>query len=190
MTTKNPFDDVDDVDGELLADLLDAMPAEAPSATLKDRLLKSAAAVTSSQRYASLLDRIASLTDLAREKAVQLVDALDDATRWVGHGTDMAIFHVDGGPRVANAIVGFVRMPAGAVFPEHEHVGDEVMLILQGSLVTSDGQRHAAGEEVPSRAGTAHSFTVAAGPDLMYLGVIQGGMKIDGNVVGPSDPKY
>jgi putative transcriptional regulator len=178
----------DDVDGELLADLLGAT-AVAPSAGLKDRLLKSASAVTSAQRYATFVDRIAQLTDLAKDKANDLLNALDDAARWVGGGTETALFHVDGGPRVANAIVGFVRMREGAQFIEHEHVGDEVMLILQGGLVMN-GKTYRAGDEIPSKGGTSHSFVAAPGPDLMYLGVIQGGMKIEGNLIGPNDPKY
>lgn len=179
----------DDVDGELLADLLDAVPAATPSTALKDRLMKSAASVTSAQRYASFVDRIAALTDLARDKATELLDALDDAARWVGGGTETALFHVDGGPRVANAIVGFVRMREGARFIEHEHVGDEVMLILQGGLVMN-GVTYRAGDEVPSKGGTSHTFVAAPGPDLMYLGIIEGGMKIEGNLIGPNDPKY
>jgi putative transcriptional regulator len=178
----------DDVDGELLADLLEAT-AVPPSATLRDRLLKSASTVTSAQRYASFADRIAQLTDLAKDKANDLLNALDDAARWVGGGTETALFHVDGGPRVANAIVGFVRMREGARFIEHEHVGDEVMLILQGGLVMN-GKTYRAGDEIPSKGGTSHSFVAAPGPDLMYLGVIQGGMKIEGNLIGPNDPQY
>lgn len=179
----------DDIDAELLARLLDAVPPEQPSASLKKRLLDDAARVTGRQRFAGFVERVASLTDLAREKAEELLDALDDAARWVGHGTETALFHVEPGPRLANAIVGFVRLREGTRFIEHEHVGDEVMLILQGGLVL-DGKTYRAGDEVPSSGGTAHTFVAAPGPDLLYLGVIEGGMKVDGNLVGPSDPNY
>ena len=182
--------DDDDVDSELLATLLDALPPAAPPASaLKDRLMKSAMSVTSAQRHASFVDRIAALTDLARDKTIALLDALDDAARWLGGGSESAIFHVEGGPRVANAIVGFVRMQAGAQFIEHEHVGDEVMLIMQGGFVMN-GVTYRAGDEVPSKGGTSHTFVAAPGPDLLYLGVIEGGMKIDGNLIGPDDPSY
>lgn len=180
----------DDVDGELLAELLDALPpAAAPPSALKDRLMKSAAAATPSERFDAFVERIAQLTDLAKDKAAALLDALDDAARWVGGGTDTAIFHVDGGARVANAIVGFVRLREGTQFIEHEHVGDEVMLILQGGLVMN-GVTYRAGDEVRSKGGTSHTFVAAPGPDLLYLGVIDGGMKIDGNLIGPNDPNY
>ena len=175
----------DDLDGELFADLVGALPVP-PDPSLKARLLRS---VETAPRFDTFVDRVAALTDLARDKAEALLASLDDAARWIGGGTDMAIFHVDGGPRVANAIVGFVRLPAGAAFPEHEHVGAEVMLVMQGGLVV-DGVTHRAGAEVASSAGSAHTFVAAEGPDLMYLGVIQGGMKIDGNTISPSDPSY
>ena len=179
----------DDVDGELLADLLSATAVEPGGGALKDRLMKAAASVTSAHRYASFVERIGALTDLAKDKATDLLNALDDAARWVGGGTETALFHVDGGPRLANAIVGFVRMREGAQFIEHEHVGDEVMLILQGGLVMN-GVTYRAGDEVPSKGGTSHTFVAAPGPDLLYLGVIEGGMKIDGHLIGPSDPNY
>ena len=180
----------DELDGELFASLIDALPTAVVSAqaaaSLKERLLHS---IDGAPRFEHFLQRIAALTDLARAPAQALLASLDDASRWMGAGTEMAIFHVEGGPGVANAIVGFVRLPAGARFPEHEHLGAEVMLVMQGGLVV-DGVTHRAGAEVTSLPASTHSFTAAEGPDLMYLGVSHGGMKIDGNTIEPGDPAY
>jgi anti-sigma factor ChrR (cupin superfamily) len=180
--------DDDDVDGDLLASLAGALPAGTPDGSLKARLMRSVDELHA-QRFAAFVDRVADIADLARAQAQELIDALDDATRWLGHGTALAIFHVDGGPRVKDAIVGFVRMPAGAAFPHHEHIGDEVMLVMQGALII-DGSIHGAGAEVTSTAGSSHGFVAAPGPDVTFLVVAQRGMCIDGNLVTPSDPNF
>lgn len=176
----------DDVDSELLATIVAGLAPVEPHASLKERLMGSLAGVSQLEHFSQ---RIAALVDIARAPAQALLAALADAERWIGAGTEMALFHVDGGPRLANAIVGFVRMPAGACFPEHEHVGAELMLVLQGGLVV-DGVTHRAGAELTSPAGSSHTFAAAEGPDLLYLGIIQGGMNIDGNHISPSNPTY
>ena len=67
---------------------------------------------------------------------------------------------VAGGPRVAKAETLFVRFSPGVRFPEHQHVGLERVLVLEGSYQDSNGVLHRAGElrEWPSE--TAHSFRV------------------------------
>jgi putative transcriptional regulator len=180
----------DDLDTELFAALVDALPREAPAASLKDRLMKSIDA--SPGRFGDrFADRMAALVDLARDRAQALLDAIDDAARWTSGGLPgMNLFHIDGGPRVANAIVGFVRMAPGARFPLHTHRGDEVVLILQGGYVDSDGVTHRAGEEHRMPAGSSHGFTAAPGPDLLYLGVALDGFDVGEEHVGPDSPDF
>jgi len=184
MTKDNDIDKDIDIDAELRSALV--TPDMDINAAVKTRLMISLASVN---RFDRFIDRIASATDLVKEKADALLRSLDDASRWIG-GAESSLFHVDGGPLVANAIVGFVRLQAGQAFPLHEHMGEETMIILQGGMITAEGTKHRAGDEVRMAAGSSHTFTALPGPDLMYLGVIQGGMKIDGNVVLPADPSY
>jgi anti-sigma factor ChrR (cupin superfamily) len=54
--------------------------------------------------------------------------------------------HLTAGPR-SPADAGFVRVAAGTVFPLHRHVGDETVLVLQGSYSDSDGAVVRAGEQ-------------------------------------------
>jgi quercetin dioxygenase-like cupin family protein len=182
---KPPYDD--ELDDELFGALVDALPVEAPAAALKDRLMKSVASESRfGDRFAA---QMASIIDVAKEKAQALLDAIDDATRWQDNPLmPFALFHIDGGPRVANAVVGFVKMKPGDVFPEHKHVGDEIVLIIQGGYVDSAGVTHRAGEEHRMPAGSMHSFTAAPGPDLVYLGVVQEGFDIGEAHFGPDDP--
>jgi anti-sigma factor ChrR (cupin superfamily) len=47
--------------------------------------------------------------------------------------------HLVGGSATAGADVGFVRITAGTTFPPHRHLGEEHVLVLQGSYQDSDG---------------------------------------------------
>lgn len=177
----------DDLDDELFGALVTALPAETPAPALLDRLMKSVDAESRfGERFAA---QMAAIIDSTKETAQSFLDALADATRWHESGLPgVGLFDVQGGPRVANAVVGFVRMEPGSVFPEHTHVGDEIVLIIQGGYVDSAGVMHRAGEEHRMPAGTTHAFTAAPGPDLVYLGVVQQGFNIGEAHFGPDSP--
>jgi putative transcriptional regulator len=174
----------DDLDPELLAALTNAAHREAPSAALQDRLMRSIDGASRFERFAA---RVGALCDLAHDAAQKLLDSIDDATKWSG-SPEMSLFDIQGGPRVAGAVVGFVRMPAGAAFPHHMHLGEEIVLVLQGGLIDEDGTSYRAGEESVRAPGTAHSFTAAPGPDLLYLVVAEKGLQIGDSTFGPGDP--
>jgi quercetin dioxygenase-like cupin family protein len=176
----------DDLDPELLGALMMALPAEQPSDALKERLLKS---TQTASRFERFLARVGELCDLASDKTQALLDSIDDASLWNPGTPGVSLFDIQGGPKVANAVVGFVRMPAGAQFPEHSHLGDEVVLVMQGSYRDDvDGSVHRAGDEVHKPAGTTHSFTALPGPDLLYLVVVEKGLKMGEAIFGPGDP--
>ena len=82
-----------------------------------------------------------------------------------------------------DAIRTLVRMEQGSRFPDHEHVGDETVLIVQGSLRSEDGEVHRPGKVLRMAAGTSHGFDVPAGLDLIYLAVVEEGLKIDDQLI-------
>jgi anti-sigma factor ChrR (cupin superfamily) len=96
-------------------------------------------------------------------------------------------FWCEGGPAVANAVRGFVKVEAGTNFPDHEHIGDEIVLVLQGSFVdTSRNLTFHAGDSDIMKAGTSHAYTVpAGGPDLLKLSVTQVGLRAMGHTYLP-----
>jgi putative transcriptional regulator len=176
----------DDVDPELLGALMMALPSEQPADALKDRLLKS---TETASRFERFVARVGELCDLAKDKAQELLDSIDDASLWNPGTPGTSLFDIKGGPMVANAVVGFVRLEPGASFPEHSHLGDEVVLIMQGGYRDdTDGSVHRAGEEVHHAGGTTHSFTALPGPDLLYLVVVDKGLKMGEAIFGPGDP--
>ncbi len=159
----------------------------APPASLRSRLL---AAVASESRFATFAERMAALCDLAKERAAELLAAIDDHERWMpGPAEGVSLFHIEGGPRTAEAIVGFVRVEAEATFPGHRHIGEEQVLVLQGGFV--DGESvHRRGDLVVMPAGSFHDLRALSGPALIYLVVVDQGVIFDGDdVIGPGDPR-
>ena len=175
-------DEFDLVDAEAL---LAAVEPVAPRASTRDALL----AAIAGPWYAPFMRRVAELCDLTAEGARELLVSIDDAARWMaGMAPGCDAFHIEAGPSLEGAVVGFIRLAPGAVFPEHTHVGDEDVLCLQGSFVI-DGRVVHAGEEAPMAAGTTHEAK-ATDEGCLYLGVVRGGLAFkDGGVLDPSDPR-
>ena len=157
-----------------------------PSDSLRDRVLRSAEPGARFERFAA---RVAALLEVAEEQAGRLLAAVDDAASWEVAGPGVELFHIEGGPSVANAVTGFVRVAPGAVFPPHRHVGDEVVLVIQGGYRDSDGTEHGLGAQVPGAAGHEHHLRALDGPPLIYLAIVQEGVELDGEVIGPGDPR-
>lgn len=149
-------------------------PQQAPAA-LRDRLLASVR--EPAHCFAPFLDRLASMVDVAVDQAQAMLLKLADPTAWEFAprlGPGIALIHLAGGPRVAAADVGFVRVPAGQLFPEHKHLGVECVLILQGGLDDSSGETLTAGDEIILQPGSQHHFTACAGEPLIYAVTVFG----------------
>ena len=132
---------------------------------------------------------VSELLLLDADGARRHLDALGDPTAWTpGFLPGMMLFHVRGGPLLAPAITGFVRVAAGECFPEHEHLGVESVVVLQGSYWDVSGIVRA-GDRVTQPAGSRHSFTVRPGPDLLYLAVVESGLRIGDRLLEPGDPE-
>jgi quercetin dioxygenase-like cupin family protein len=166
----------------------DGLGALSPRLELRERLLRSA---PSEGRYERFVAQVAALMDLDARGAAALLDGIDRPSSWVpGPLPDVSLYHVQGGPRVADAITGFVRLPQNAVFPEHRHLGDEAVLVVQGSFVDGvTGAIHRPGDVVHMPAGSAHDFRARPGPALVYLVVVRDGVQIGDVVMRADDPR-
>ena len=179
-----------DLEGAGLLALL-AEPVEPPRA-LRERI---GASTRTTSRFDDLEEALGELIDLPPERVRELLLAVDgpDEDRvgaWQqGPGPGIHLLHFRGGPRVADAVTGFVRISAASTFPEHRHVGDEAVMVLQGAFRDSDGSVHRRGEIVRMTAGSEHSL-VAIGPvPLCYAAVIHRGVVIGGELMTPDDPR-
>jgi len=151
--------------------------AHAPIAEgARPRLL---AALRHEGRFERFAAELAAMIDLPLEGARALLDAVwtdpwepgpapGARTRWVG-----------GGPAVQGCIRGFLTLPAGSPFPEHEHLGHEQVLVLQGHIVEGDGRVFGPGSLAEMPAGSRHAFhALAGGTDLLYFTVIREGVRV------------
>jgi quercetin dioxygenase-like cupin family protein len=170
--------------GSGLAALVDALEPVAPPPALRSRLLD---ALTAKGRFARFAESTAQLLDIGLEQAKALLDRLDDLSLFEPAFPGAGFFWVDGGPRVTNAVRGFIRVEAGTDFPEHQHIGDEIVLVLQGSFVdTTYDKTYDVGAQVLMPAGTSHAYTVPGdGPDLLKLSVTQQGLRALGQAFLP-----
>jgi len=174
--------------GEDVRPLLEAFsgPVEPPP-DLKDRLLSAARLEGRFDRFAA---RVADLLDVDEAKAKAILDGVGERDNWYGGLVpDVLLYDVDGGPRVRNAITGLLRIPGGVTFPEHEHLGTEQTLILQGSGLDHRGDIWRVGELVVEEPGEPHVIEARPGPDLVFLVVIQNGVRIGDTELGPNDPR-
>ncbi|HEX2568344.1 MAG TPA: cupin domain-containing protein [Polyangia bacterium] len=136
----------------------------------RERLL----AATRTGRFADFAERVARFFDVARERAGELLDWIDEPGRWERQLDWIHLVHLEGGPAVAGADAGFVRLRAGTRFPAHRHLGEERVLVLQGTLHLDDGRVLRRGDGVVSLTGTAHSFYVGDEVDCIYAVVHKG----------------
>jgi len=135
--------------------------------------------------------RVAALLDVDEASARILLDrAATPAAYEPGPFAGVSLCHIDGGPAVASAITGFVRIEGGARFPTHEHLGDETIFILQGScLVEETGAILRAGTELRSSSDEVHATVARPGPDLVYLAIVRGGIRVGTSEFLPGDPR-
>lgn len=131
-------------------------------------------------RFERFVNPVAALADLSEARVRELLDGLAGGQGWEEGpvpGRSSTLW-IDGGPAARGAIRGFLRVDAGVDFPEHEHLGDERILVMQGGLVEEDGRRRRPGEITRASAGTRHGFSVAPGPDLLCFTVVRRGLRI------------
>ena len=170
-------EEVRELSEQLVPAMTLALPETEPPAALRERLLASAARPAG--RFAPFIARLARLIDRSKTHAAELLEriARDAADTWesaAALGPGIELVHLEGGPAVAGADVGFVRMPGGARFPMHEHLGSERVLILQGRLRDDDGRIYGPGDAAAMEAGSKHEFSALPGPPLIYAVVVHG----------------
>ena len=126
---------------------------------------------TAADRFAELIDRVAELFDLARERVRTLLDLVDEPAAWRrGKVPGISLLDLRGGAGIAGADAGLVRLGPGVAFPYHRHVGGEAALVLEGTIVGDDGAVTGRGEGLRFAPETRHAF--AAGPEGCLFAVV------------------
>ena len=153
------------------------VPPEAPARSSRSRLLT--AATAGPMRHAPFFERLSNLFDLSRDAIVRVLHQAASESSWeAGPHPSVRVLHFQGGPAVAGADTGLVRMPPDFVWPSHRHEGVERALILEGQYVESGGRTYRAGDIHEMGPGSVHSFTVPPGTPLLLAVVLTGGIEI------------
>lgn len=174
-------------DEAALAELALLVEPRAPSANARARLLEAVA--TPRQRWAPLFAKLANFFDLPEHALLALSEraAKKDAWEVLSLG-GVELLHLSGGPALAGADAGLVRIAAGLHFPEHRHLGEERTLILEGSVTFDDGRNQRPGETLTMPAGSVHSFRVTSSEPLIYALVLYDAVEIAGQRFPPVTP--
>jgi len=169
-------------EAELLDALCEGLQPTAADPELRQRIL---GGLTNDGRLACYVKPVAELLDVQLATAAQLLDRALDPQQFSTPLPGIGFLWVDGGPRTAEALRGFVRVAAGQSFPSHEHLGRESLLVLQGTLFDDSRQvQLGPGDLDVLPAGSTHAFRVPAdSPDLLGLAVNEVGLRMLGKTV-------
>lgn len=169
------IDGMEDDDIAMLLDSLCDLPPVPPPARLRDRVLHSASP------YHSFADRVAHLFEIGADTVRDYLRLIGQAEAWQRFFHGAELLHVEGGPALRGADVGFVRVTAGTIFPHHGHGGEERTLMMEGELVDSDGRRYGPGDYVVKGPGTEHHFEALT--DVLFA-VVVWGVRFDDDLQG------
>jgi quercetin dioxygenase-like cupin family protein len=166
----------------VLRDLLDVLaenvtPME-PSAGLRARVLASVRAET---RYEGFAARTARLFDLSVEAVRELFAKIAGVASepWYDGGTGTRLMNFTAGPALADAHCGLVHIAPGGAFAYHRHVGEELGVLLQGTLEDSHGSVWHPGDVLSAAAGTEHSLHNRGSEPVIFVAGVYGGIEVD-----------
>ena len=132
--------------------------------------LRLSAAIAGPLRHAPFFDELARLFDLGRDSIFGMFERASRDSEWEpGPHPSIGLFHFQGGPAIAPADSGLVRMPTHFEWPKHRHVGVERVLILEGGYTDDAGRVYRPGDLHEMRPGTEHAFTVGDTSLLLAL---------------------
>jgi quercetin dioxygenase-like cupin family protein len=154
--------------------------AKAPPQLLRERLLSTVSRPR--LRYAPLFGKLTELFDLDDADLAALFERAATADAWTDSqvpGT--RLMHLQGGPRVAAADNGLVRLAAGTRFPTHRHLGLERVLVLDGGYRDEqDGRLYLPGQWHEMQPGTSHAYTALAERELLFAVSVVAGVEVEG----------
>ncbi len=163
------------------ADVVTPSPQLAPRASLRSRLLQD---VAKRVPYARYLDDIATMLAGSRDLLEGELRGMPHPDTWPdGPVKHCRLFPCYADSTLDDVIRSLVLMESGSTFPSHDHLGDEYILVLQGSLLNEDGKLYRPGDKLMMPEGTSHSFEVPKGLDLIYFNVVHHGLRIGEQVI-------
>lgn len=151
------------------------MPAIAPDPDVKAQLLAS----SGGGRFDGYASRMSKLLDVTIDRARELLGLVERKASWENPVPGIHLIHFGGGPAYAAADCGFIRVEAGCTFPWHKHRGEEVSLLMTGTVHDHEGKVWHAGDEIVQSEASEHSLT-AGDEGAMYVARAMNGIEIAG----------
>jgi putative transcriptional regulator len=146
----------------------------APSADVKARLLASAGG----GRFERFAARVGQIFDVTIDRARELLGLVERPASWEAPIPGIGLVHFAGGPACATADCGFIRIEPGCTFPWHTHRGEELTIILAGTLRNYDGRLLQPGDELVQAAGSQHELTVAGDEAVIFVARAFNGIEV------------
>jgi anti-sigma factor ChrR (cupin superfamily) len=132
-------------------------------------------------KYATHAARMATLFDVPLERAHELLGLMERKHQWKPQMHGITVVDFEGGPAVATADCGFIKIKAGCTFPHHKHRGDEMTVVLMGTIRDlMTGLLHGPGEEVSHEKDTEHEIACEGDEDAVLAFRTFDGIDIDG----------
>lgn len=160
----------DELDPMMLEALGLALSGSAPPSGLRARFMARAGGA---DRFSPFLDRLITLFDLPEAETQREIDAiLDPKAEWEELVPGCTFRDFDGGPQLGDAHAGLIRVAPGGTFPNHSHVGEERVLMLQGRVRDTDGKEYRAGDSMVMADGSTHELSVVGDQEVIYAAVV------------------
>jgi putative transcriptional regulator len=149
-------------------------PAVAPPPDIKARLLAS----TGGGRFEKLSARFAQLFDVTVDRARELLGLIERPASWENPLPGIGVVHFAGGPACAAADCGFIRIAPGCTFPWHTHRGEEISILLTGTLRDHTGRRLHPGDELVQAEGTGHDISAEGDAEVIFAARAFNGIEV------------
>jgi putative transcriptional regulator len=149
-------------------------PPVVPPADVKARLLAS----VGGGRFERFSARFAELFDVTVDKARELLGLTERPASWENPVPGIGLVHFLGGPLCAAADCGFIRIAPGCTFPWHTHRGEEVSIIVAGTLRDSEGRVLRPGDELVQAQGSQHDVTNIGDEDAIFVARAYNGIEV------------
>ncbi len=146
----------------------------APPPDIKARLLAS----VGGGRFERFSARFAQLFDVTVDKARELLGLVERPASWEAPLPGIGLVHFAGGPKCATADCGFIRIAPGCTFPWHTHRGEEVSIILAGTLCDHSGRLLRPGDELVQAEGSQHDISAEGAEDVIFAARALGGIDV------------
>jgi hypothetical protein len=162
---------------ESLAALASALEPIQPSAEARRRLL--AAVSARPERHAPFFERLGRFFDLPLGRIREIMGEIDMVGRWEpAPMPGVQLMHFAGGPTLAGADTGLVRVEAGLRFPLHRHLGTERIMVLEGGYHDDTGRFYGPGHVHEMQGGTTHTYTVLEDQSCLLALVLYAGIEL------------